>query len=192
MWQKRNASSKSPQAHFTMLHACYMNVACSGNFRQGYSSNCFWGQLLPLFCSYIETETGWLNKTSETSSTPSSNLTSSPSSIVELLMVWHKDFLGGSKAYEQLEIVYAFWEQHTAQESHNVKDFVSTRVVLFVMCLVWLYVAVAITCSVSAHVEVLQQVYAAICTMITKTFFQYLIKPLAERTAAEVCALTEG
>lgn len=60
------------------------------------------------------------------------------------------------------------------------------------MCLVWISVAVTIICSLSAHVEVLQQVYAAICTMITGTFFQYLIKPLAERTAAEVCALTEG
>lgn len=71
---------------------------------------------------------------------------------------------------------YAFCEQHTAQECHNVKD----------------YVSIAIICSLSGRVEVLQQVYAAICTMITGTFFQYLIKPLAERTATEVCALTEG
>lgn len=174
MWPKRNASSKSPQAHFTMLHACYMYVACSGNFHQGYSSNCFWGQLLSLFCSYIETETVWLNKTSGTSSTPSSNLTSSPSSIVELLMVWHQDFLGGSKAYEQLEIFYAFGSNRS----------VITWNIMYqpgLFCL-----------SVSTHVEVLQQVYAVICAVITGTFFQYLIKPLAERTAAEVCALTEG
>lgn len=107
--QKRNASSKSPQAHVTMLHACYMNVACSGNFRRGYSSSCVLGDRhVPLFCSYIETETVWLNKTSGTSFTPSSDLTSSPSSIVEMLMVWHQDFLGGSKAYEQLEIFLRF------------------------------------------------------------------------------------
>lgn len=139
-----------PQAHFTMWHTCYKHVACNGVLGYTIISLCLCVyKILYKVCSrpnsdsvplrwkqrprQVATTKQWLTTylvhcTIPAQTTPwlksLATLTSStPTSIVELLMVWRQHFWEevDRRAVRNILVLY-----HTAYQSHLWKDCFST------------------------------------------------------------------